>query len=321
MGLRNSVNVYPLNADGDLRPSATIKGAATGLDWAKSIAVDSSGKIYVLNGEGGAEYTGTVEVFAPGSTGNVAPIARIAGANTGLRSVNDIAVDSAGNIYVAIEGVGVGNIPPGILVYPPGSNGNVRPSVTIGGSQTRIQNPYGVAVDSKGNLYVAESATRDMGRVLVFPPGSKGNVKPSFVIEGPDTAQFDPIAIALDSDRNLYVANRGRTNGIAIFKLDRDGRPASEAGLDGPTPSARISGPRAGLMDYNYSIPGIAVDSGKNIFVTFQGGRYNETNKVVIFAAGSNGDVAPRAVISGYHTKLSGPDGIAIGPYSGASLK
>src|ERR1700723_1818605 len=58
MGLRNSVNVYPVDTDGDVMPGARIKGSATGLDDAKSIAVDSSGKIYVLNGEGGAEYTG-----------------------------------------------------------------------------------------------------------------------------------------------------------------------------------------------------------------------------------------------------------------------
>ena len=60
------------------------------------------------------------------------------------------------------------------------------------------------------------------------------------------------------------------------------------------------------------------MDSSKNIYVTLQGGRHNEINKVIVFAAGSNGDVAPRAVITGYQTKLSGPDGIAIGPYSGA---
>lgn len=97
-GLHNSVAVYPLGADGDVRPSELIKGAATELDDAKSIAVDSSGKIYVLNNQGGDRDTGTVEVFAPGSRGDVSPIARIAGADTGLRSVNNIAVDSSGEI-------------------------------------------------------------------------------------------------------------------------------------------------------------------------------------------------------------------------------
>ncbi len=323
----DSVNVYPLGSDGDVMPAARIKGAETGLDDPTSIALDSSGKIYVLNDQGGAGHTGTVEVFAPGSRGNVAPIASIAGADTGLRSVNKIAVDSGGNIYVAIEGIGIGQIPAGILVYPAGTNGNVRPSVTMGGADTRIQNPYGVAVDSNGNLFVAEAFTLDMGRVLVFRPGSEGNAKPSVAIEGPDTELYAPTAIALDSDGNLCVANnegrdrrnRGSGSSITVFKVDREGRPAPRAGLDGPAPAARIIGPKTGLMDNSYSIPGIAVDSSKSIYVTLQSGRHDEINRVIVFAAGSNGDVAPRAVISGHHTMLSGPSDIKIGPYPGPS--
>ncbi len=91
------------------------------------------------------------------------------------------------------------------------------------------------------------------------------------------------------------------------------------AGLDGPAPAARIIGPKTGLMDNSYSIPGIAVDSSKSIYVTLQSGRYDEINRVIVFAAGSNGDVAPRAVISGHHTMLSGPSDIKIGPYPGPS--
>jgi sugar lactone lactonase YvrE len=325
-GLHNSINVYPLDADGDVGPGAVIKGAAAEFDDAKSIAVDSSGKIYVLNNQGGAGHTGMVEVFAPGSRGNVAPIARIAGADTGLRSVNDIAVDSIGNIYVAIEGINIGNIPAGILVYPAGSNGNVRPSATIGGPDTRIQNPYGVAVDSNGNLFVAESFTLDMGRVMVFPAGSKGNVKPSVVIEGSDTRLYAPTAITLDAHGNLYVANdegrnrrnRGSGSSITVFKVDPAGRPVPAPGPNGPRPATTISGPKTGLMNDSYaSIAGITVDSRKNIYLTLQGGRYNEINKVIVFGAGSNGDVVPRAVISGDNTMLPHPSGIAIGPYPG----
>ncbi len=321
----DSVNVYLLGNDGDVLPTARIKGAATGLDVPTSIALDSSGEIYVLN-NGSVRNSETVEVFAPGSRGNVAPIARIAGADTGLRSVNKIAVDSARNIYVAIEVVDIFSVPAGILIYPSGSNGNVRPRVTIGGADSEIQNPYGIAVGSNGNLFVAESFTHDMGRVLVFPAGSKGNAKPSVAIEGPDTGLYAPTAVALDSNGNLYVANnegRNRRNlgsggSITVFKLDRDGRPTSAAGLDGPTPAARIIGPKTGLMNDSYaSIPGIAIDSSKNIYITLQGGRHNEINKVILFAAGSDGDVAPRAVISGHNTMLSGPSGIAIGPYPG----
>ena len=115
----NSVNIYPIGSRGDSGPIATIKGPATGLDDPVSIALDSSGKIYVLN-NGTAGNSASIEVFAPGSRGNVAPIARIAGPATRLLSVNRIAVDSAGQIYVAIEVVDVDSQPAGILIYPPG---------------------------------------------------------------------------------------------------------------------------------------------------------------------------------------------------------
>jgi hypothetical protein len=47
--LDQSVNVYPIGSRGDSSPTGTIKGPATGLDDPVSIALDSSGKIYVLN--------------------------------------------------------------------------------------------------------------------------------------------------------------------------------------------------------------------------------------------------------------------------------
>lgn len=201
----------------------------------------------------------------------------------------------------------------------------MRPSVTIGGADSRIQNPYGIAIDPTGNLFAAEAFTLDTGRILVFPAGSKGNVKPSVVIEGPNTELYAPTAIASDADDNLYVANnqgrnRGSGSSITVFKVDRHGGPVSATGPGGPTPAATIGGPNTGLMNDSYvSITGIAVDSSKNIYVTLEGGRYNEINKVIVFAAGSNGDVAPRAVISGHNTMLPYPAGIAIGPYPGTS--
>src|SRR5277367_5894058 len=133
-----------------LESIAIIKGPATGLDDPVSITLDSSGKIYVLNNGSGGN-SASVEVFAPGSRGNTAPIARIIGTATRLLSVNRIAVDPAGQIYVAIEVVDIDSQPAGILIYPPGSNGNVAPSATIGGVESEIQNPWGIAIDLQGD--------------------------------------------------------------------------------------------------------------------------------------------------------------------------
>ena len=310
----NSVNIYPIGSRGDSGPVATIKGPATGLDDPVSIALDSSGKIYVLN-NGTAGNSASIEVFAPGSRGDVAPIARIAGPATRLLSVNRIAVDSAGQIYVAIEVVDVDSQPAGILIYPPGSNGNVIPSATIGGVDSEIQNPWGIAIDLQGDILVAEAATDKKGRLLIFPAGTQGEAKPRFVLEGNDDRLIAPTAIAVDSGGIIYVANgEGHTMDGAGLSVFREARSDSSA----PALVASIKGLKTGLMDDPVAlISGIAIDSRRNIYVTIPATRHNPVSRIVVFAAGSDGEVVPRAVIVGPSTKLSGPSGIAIGPYPG----
>ena len=316
-----SVNIYPISSRGDSGPIATIKGPATGLDDPVSIALDSSDKIYVLN-NGTAGNSASIEVFAPGSRGNAAPIARIAGPATRLLSVNRIAVDSAGQIYVAIEVVDVDSQPAGILIYPPGSNGNVTPSATIGGVESEIQNPWGIAIDLQGDILVAEAATDKKGRLLIFPPGAQGEAKPRFVSEGTDERLIAPTAIAVDSGGIIYVANgEGHTMdgaSISVFKGHTNGGTATPADSSAPTLVASIKGLKTGLMDDPVAlISGIAIDSRRNIYVTVPATRHNPVSRIIVFAAGSDGEVVPRAVIVGPSTKLSGPSGIAIGPYPG----
>ena len=50
---------------------------------------------------------------------------------------------------------GGGNINPSVTVYPAGSNENAVPSVTISGSNTLLDYPGGIAVDSSRNIYVS----------------------------------------------------------------------------------------------------------------------------------------------------------------------
>ena len=210
------VTMYGLGSSGDVEPIATIDGAATKLDGPVSIAVDSSGKIYVLNEGEGARNSAGVVVFAAGSKGNVSPIANISGVDTAIRSPKSIAVDSVGNIYVTNEeGFPPGpNIqrPGGVTVYSAGSNGDAKPIATIRGADvnmnlccpcadtccgndTGIQNPYGIAVDARSNIFVTTSSgcpRSQSENIRMFPAGSNGNVKASTVITGPNTGLSGP---------------------------------------------------------------------------------------------------------------------------------
>jgi hypothetical protein len=86
-----SVTVYAANPSGTINetPLATIAGSNTGLTQPVGVAVDASGKIYVVNC-GTCQSTGidSINVYAanPSGTLNEAPLATITGSNTGLTS-------------------------------------------------------------------------------------------------------------------------------------------------------------------------------------------------------------------------------------------
>jgi 6-phosphogluconolactonase (cycloisomerase 2 family) len=86
----NSILVYPLTANGNIAPTATISGNNTGLTGfnPSGIAVNAS-QIFVTNG---FESTNTVTVYPLASTGNASPTATISGSNTGIKGPTGIAV-------------------------------------------------------------------------------------------------------------------------------------------------------------------------------------------------------------------------------------
>jgi len=88
--------------------------------------------------------------------------------------------------------------------------------------------------------------------VSVFEANAHGNAAPVRRIAGPRTRLRGPIGIAVDAERNLYVANRGGT-GVTVYPPDADGdvapwRVLSSAGMQaaealavGPTGAAFVS--------------------------------------------------------------------------------
>jgi len=179
-----SITVYAPGASGNATPTATIAGGNTGLSFPSGIARDGAGNIYVANSF--SSITVSITVYAAGASGNATPTATIAGGNTGLDGPAGIALDGAGNIYVANNN---GN---SITVYAAGASGNATPVATIAGGNTGLGGPVGIALDGAGNIYVTDNSSNS---ITVYAAGASGNATPTATISGSNTGLSKPALI------------------------------------------------------------------------------------------------------------------------------
>ena len=170
----NSIDVFAAGTNGDVAPIRTISGSMTGITGPfgpDDVKVNAAGDIFSSNFN-----SDSITEYAPGASGNVAPICTIAGSNTGLADNDDISLASDGTLYVGNFG---GSDP--VEVFAPGACGNVAPIRIIAGALTGLSQVDGLGVDAVGNLYVDNTPG---GSVEVFAPGANGNVAPIRTIAG-----------------------------------------------------------------------------------------------------------------------------------------
>jgi len=152
-----------------------------------------------------------------------------------------VAVNSSGNVYVLDAGTEPNPGAAGAAVYEFG-NSSSPTQVTSWKKygSAYLNNPTGIALDSLGNVYVADS---DNFAVEEFGPGGAAI--------GQWTASFKPAAIALDSTNNIYVVDGDH---FVVWKLP------SISGA-GATSFPILAG------SDRFPYYGVAVDSNFNIFI------------------------------------------------------
>lgn len=235
---------------------------------------------------------GGVVTAAPASAVDTqpTPIRAIGGDATGLVFPIDIAVAADGTTWVGNDNAdfSAGSL----LGFAAGASGNVPPVYDIAGAATGLLSPYGVAVDSSGNVWVADSAANTVSE---FAAGSTGNVAPLVTISGASTGLKHPTAIAIVPDGTIYVENEGAS--ILVFSGGSSGDVA---------PTRTIKGSATTLDD----AWGIALTSDYSIVVADQ-----DANAVTTFSPTASGNAAPLRRISGSKTLLNVPSNVAIDPF------
>jgi uncharacterized protein YjiK len=222
-------------------------GTAASFNRPVAIAIDTSGNLYVADAS-----NNMIREITPGGV--------VTTFFNGIGYPQGVAVDNFGNVYVTAPN-GIGEITPGGVFTGIAGSGTAGNSNGTGGAAS-FDNPEGLALDSSGNIYIADRSNNLIRKI------TSGGVVTTLAGSGAagsangigTAASFNwPDGITLDSSGNVYVSDE---DGDLLREITPGGVVTTIAGIgsggntNGPALSASFAGPW-----------GLAIDSLGNIYI------------------------------------------------------
>ncbi len=295
---------------------STVASATTaGLNFPLAVAVDSQGNLFIADSRNNrirkVSPAGIITTVAgngvPGFSGDGGPATAAS-----LNYPYDVAVDPQGNLFIVdLNNNRIRKVSPAGIITTVAGNG-VPGSIIVSGdggpaTAASIGYPYGVAVDSQGNLFIADSGNRirkvSPAGIITTVAGSVNGTQGFSGDGGPATAAtfYSPSGVAVDSQGNLFIADIGNNRirkvspaGIITTVAGRGG--SGFSGDGGPATAARLNVPS-----------GVAVDSQGNLFIAdFSNSRIRKVSPAGIITT-----------VAGNGARVFGGDG---GPATAASF-
>jgi sugar lactone lactonase YvrE len=306
------------------------------LDSPTGVAVDGAGSVYFVDSS-----NSRIRAIAPNST--ISTIAGIGAAGfsgdggpasaAAIGNPTFIFIDPAGNKYFSDNGnVRVRKISPaGIITTAVGSG--IYGWAGDGGPATSAwtAGPRGMAMDSAGNLYLAEAGNHRIRKIT--PAGIistfAGNGTPGYSGDGGPAINASlkaPWGLAMDAAGNLYVADLGNHR---VRRITPAGVITTFAGNGTPGYSGD-GGPAISSSLFNPS--GLAFDAAGNLFIADPGNgrvrRVDATTGNITTTAGNgipasagDGGPAPAASLVPYDVKVDAAGNLYISDDGGDRIR
>ena len=303
---------------GGAAPSTPAVATEASIGDPARIAVDGAGNLY---------FGGAHSVFKVDPSGNLTRIAGIGqsgyagdgGPATAaqLQFPDGIAVDGSGNVYVADTKANVVRLISSSGAISTFAGQGVAGYTGDGGAaaQAQLSAPMGLALDSAGNLYIADSGNNVIRKVSKdgVISTAAGNGSPGYSGDGsPATAAAlnIPEGVAVDPSGILYIADtfNNRIRAVAL-----DGKIQTTAG----TGVSSFSGDNGAPSSAALFLPAdVATDSAGNLYIADFGN--SRIRKVALdkiqTVIGGGGDGSQTIFDEAVATtiQLNGPTGVAV---------
>jgi uncharacterized protein (TIGR03437 family) len=260
--------VRKLYADGTI---GTVLGRNPGtiLYAPLAVAVDPAGTLYVGDSTfavraftTAGKWTGYAGTGVPAFSGDGG-----SAVNAALSTVNDLAADVSGNLWIA-DGVRVRRVDLAGTIATVAGDGYAH-SVGDGGPATVAQlfQPSALALDSAGNLFIADSGTerirqvRKDGTITTLAGNGTAGQGAANVAPASSTALNTPMGVAMDAAGNVLVAD-SYNHRVLLITPSQAIRTVAGTGAGGASPegtpplAAQLRGPRA-----------VCADRGGNVYI------------------------------------------------------